>query len=147
MNHWQLFHSHLVTTSLHIFIAEDNPQELELLEEALRECAPQVNLRVVGDGPSALEELSGPESISFHLVVLDARLPVLETRELLPRLPSAAAAEPFLWPVVVLSSLMLDEEKSEFLRLGASAVFNKPMDLAEYHELAEQLLDLAGRQQ
>ena len=71
----------------HILIVEDNPGDVRLMREALRELDPPVTIHVAGDGEEALRFLrkQGPHRTAPTpgLIFLDYNLPKANSRELL----------------------------------------------------------------
>src|SRR5205085_12230934 len=70
-----------------ILIIEDNPGDIHLMREALREMQPPVNIQAVAEGDEALTFLrrqgkyqNAPKP---HLILLDFNLPRSDARELL----------------------------------------------------------------
>ena len=62
-----------------ILLAEDNPADVYLIREALREHCVDCTLRVASDGTEVLrmisEEQSRPEADQLRLIILDLNLP------------------------------------------------------------------------
>jgi CheY-like chemotaxis protein len=95
-----------------ILLVEDNPGDVRLTREALKEGKIRNNLNVVGDGVEALRYLrrEGPyaESTRPDLILLDLNLPRMDGREVL----EAVKADPSLRliPVVVLTSSAAEQD-------------------------------------
>ncbi len=120
-------------------MAEDNPQEIFLLENSLALAGIGAWLECVGDGERLLARFleKAPEARDLDLIVLDVHLPKLSAEEVLTRLREEGIAPRA--PIVLLSSLVSPEQRRVFEALGAHGIFVKPMDLDEYVTLARTL--------
>lgn len=120
-------------------VAEDNPQEIFLLENSLALAGIGAWLECVGDGERLLARFleKAPEARDLDLIVLDVHLPKLSAEEVLTRLREEGIAPRA--PIVLLSSLVSPEQRRVFEALGAHGIFVKPMDLDEYVTLARTL--------
>lgn len=88
------------------------------------------------DGQAALDRLLG-EPQPYSLVILDANLPRKAAHTILEELQAAGRSASA--PVVVLSSMVTAQRKQNLLALGVHSVLRKPVDLAEYDQLALDL--------
>ncbi|HLK47041.1 MAG TPA: response regulator [Bryobacteraceae bacterium] len=119
-----------------ILLAEDNPADVYLIREALREHGVECPLRVVWDGKEVLEFLTGQtERSNLGLIILDLNLPRHDGIEVLQRLRETAALSEV--PVVVLTSSDSPRDRVVASELGASCYLRKPSGL-------EQFLSLGG---
>src|SRR4051794_2383519 len=89
-----------------ILLAEDNPADVYLIREALREHGVDFNLRVAEDGKDVMAFLSGQsltaaESIP-QLIILDLNLPRHDGIEILQQLQATTRLRGV--PVVILTS-------------------------------------------
>src|SRR5580700_2305608 len=90
-----------------ILLAEDNPADVYLIREALREHGVNCALRVATDGAEVLRMISSELSLEeaqqhLGLIILDLNLPRHDGTEILQRLRETAALSHV--PVVVLTS-------------------------------------------
>jgi CheY-like chemotaxis protein len=125
---------------IRILLAEDNPQDVFLLQEAFTNANLTVEIQSVNDGDELLkrllrEEPSAPPSID--LVLLDVRLPRRTAPEVLQML--RARRPHFDVPIVVLSSLISPQDRARFVELGTREVLSKPLDLEDYVGMAKTL--------
>ena len=104
-----------------IFIAEDDPQILELLSGFLRQNGSETI--TAPDGAAASRLLKRQD---YDLVLMDLMLPHKSGEELIAELRSYSDI-----PVIVLSAKSLLETRLEVLRLGADDYILKPFDLNE----------------
>jgi CheY-like chemotaxis protein len=126
-----------------ILLVEDNPGDVRLTREALREGKIRNNLNVVGDGVEALRYLrrEGPyaESTRPDLILLDLNLPRMDGREVL----EAVKADPSLRliPVVVLTSSAAEQDIVRAYDLHANCYVSKPVDLDQFIHVVKSIED------
>ena len=153
-----------------ILLAEDNPGDVRLVREALRDWGTPHRLRVVGDGRAALAALCAPGADALpapslvlldlnrvepvvlradderlpapSLVLLDLNLPRLDGRAVL----RAIRADPALrrLPVVVLSGAAEPGDVAAAYDLGANAYVTKPPDLDAFLAAARTIVAFWG---
>jgi CheY-like chemotaxis protein len=126
-----------------ILLVEDNPGDVRLTREALKEGKIRNNLNVVGDGVEALRYLrrEGPyaESTRPDLILLDLNLPRMDGREVL----EAVKADPSLRliPVVVLTSSAAEQDIVRAYDLHANCYVSKPVDLDQFIHVVKSIED------
>jgi CheY-like chemotaxis protein len=126
-----------------ILLVEDNPGDVRLTREALKEGKIRNNLNVVGDGVEALRYLrhAGPyaESTRPDLILLDLNLPKMDGREVL----EAVKADPLLRliPVVVLTSSAAEQDIVRAYDLHANCYVSKPVDLDQFIHVVKSIED------
>ena len=124
-----------------ILIAEDDPNDVMLLELAIRKNGITNPVKVVRDGEEAIEYLEGKgqykdrERFPFPSVIIsDVKMPRrngLEVVEWVRRHPTCS-----IIPIVMLSGSRIQNDVLSAYRLGANSYFTKPSTL---HELSELL--------
>lgn len=124
-----------------ILLVEDNPDDVDLTTEALRESGTKPRLHVVESGPDAMQFLrregiyaSAPTP---DLILLDLNLPMQSGHEVL----AAIRADPALRSirVVVLTSSSAETDVRQALALGANAYVTKPVDLDDYARVVQTI--------
>ena len=127
---------------LNILIADDDEEDLELIEEAILGLEPKTELHKVMNGKAAVEYLG---SLADHqlpsLIILDYNMPELNGSEVLLMLCGERRYENV--PKVILSTSNAPLYMHECLSNGASAYFVKPNTKKELDTLAEEMLGLA----
>jgi chemotaxis family two-component system response regulator Rcp1 len=120
-----------------ILLAEDNPADVYLIREALREHGVDCPVRVVWDGKEVLQFISDavPAEHGLGLIILDLNLPRHDGIEVLQRLRQSEGLA--LVPVVVLTSSDSPRDRVVASDLGAACYVRKPSSL-------EQFLSLGG---
>ena len=117
-----------------ILLVEDNPGDVRLTREALKEGKVLNTLNVVGDGVEALEFLNheGKYATSAHpdIILLDLNLPRMDGRELLGRIKSNPNLRRI--PVVILTTSKAEEDIIKSYDLHANCYITKPVDLDQF---------------
>jgi CheY-like chemotaxis protein len=132
-------HSRLVE----ILLVEDNPGDVELVQEALAEGDIPHSLSVVGDGTEAFAYLRGEGeyagAILPDFVLLDLKLPKKGGLEVLAEMK----ADPVLRriPVIVLSSSDAPDDLLRAYDLQVSCYITKPADLDEFERVMQTIRD------
>lgn len=119
-----------------VFLAEDNPGDVFLIREALREHAVDCELAVANDGAQAREYFTHVERDGARvpdLVLLDLNLPKISGMELLRRIKNIPSCRET--PVVVISSSDSPRDRLESQSLGAHSYVRKASVLEEYMQL------------
>jgi two-component system, chemotaxis family, response regulator Rcp1 len=124
-----------------ILLVEDNPGDVRLTREALREGKVQSELQVARDGVEALDLLSrrGPYANAPRpdLILLDLNLPRKDGRELLAELKADETLRRI--PVVVLSTSRAEEDIRRSYDLHANCYITKPVDLDRFIEVVKSI--------
>jgi two-component system response regulator len=119
-----------------ILLVEDNPDDLELAQIALRESGFQDDTRVARDGQEALDILCGspcdPTAGCPDVVLLDLKLPRVNGFDVLRRLRQDERTR--YLPVVVMSSSREEQDLVESYRLGANSYIQKSLDFPRFIE-------------
>lgn len=124
----------LNTKPIDILLVEDNPADVRLAQETLKDYKLQNQLHVVKDGESALAFLRRQGSYSDaptpDLVLLDIALPKMDGAEVLAEI----RADPKLrdLPIVVMASSTMDENMLKYLRIEPGCLILKPLTFDRY---------------
>ena len=115
-------------------MVEDNPGDIRLMREALRDMIPPVALQIAMDADQALEILNrtGEHANAPRpsLIFLDFNLPRAGSRELLRTLK--AHADLRLIPIAVLTTSDAERDIREAYELYANCYLKKPVDLDSF---------------
>ena len=130
-----------------VLLADDNPSDVYLIREALREHGVECILRVASNGQDALGVIYGqaPGTGSIGLIILDLNLPRHDGIEILQKLRESTAFEHI--PVVVLTSSDSPRDRVLANQLGATRYLRKPTSLDEFLSLGAIFKDLLGQSQ
>ena len=126
-----------------ILLAEDNPNDVELILSAFQEANFVNEIHVVHDGEQALDFLhrrgthasrTGPQPA---VILLDLKMPKVDGREVLRHV----RADPELRhiPVVILTSSREESDLLASYQLGANAFVVKPVDFQEFISAVSKL--------
>lgn len=127
--------------SAEILLVEDNPDDIDLTVEALRENHSTHHLHVVENGTDALAFLRRDGTYAMaprpDLVLLDLNLPKKSGYEVL----EAIKADPRLQriPVVILTSSAAESDRRRSADLGADGYVTKPVDLDDFLRVVEAI--------
>lgn len=122
-------------------LVEDNPGDVRLTREALRECKMSNNLSVVGDGVEALaflrREGQYADAPRPDVILLDLNLPRKGGREVLAEIK----ADPQLRriPVVVITSSEAEQDVVASYDLHVNCYVNKPVDLDQFIKVVRSI--------
>ena len=117
-----------------ILLVEDNPGDVRLTQEAMKESKSQCVLNVVGDGEEAILYLQNQGEYSDvvrpDLILLDLNLPKLSGREVLQKIKQMDEVKSI--PVVVLTTSTAQEDIASSYALHANCYITKPSDLDDF---------------
>jgi CheY-like chemotaxis protein len=126
-----------------ILLVEDNPDDIDLIREALQEGKIAHQLNVVPDGEEAMAYLNGEgeyaQAILPDLILLDLRLPKKGGLEVLAEVK--ADEDLHCIPIIVLSSSDAPNDVLKAYDLQASCYITKPADLEEFDRVMASLRD------
>ncbi len=115
-------------------MVEDNPGDIRLMREALRDMVPPVTLQIAMDADQALEILNrtGEHASAARpsLIFLDFNLPRAGSRELLRTLKTHNELR--LIPIAVLTTSDAERDIREAYELYANCYLKKPVDLDSF---------------
>lgn len=117
-----------------ILLVEDNPGDVRLTREALREGKVRNNLNVARDGVEALAFLRREGDFAGSprpdIILLDLNLPKMDGREVLEEIKADPALR-FI-PVVVLTSSQAEKDIVRAYDLHANCYVTKPVDFEQF---------------
>jgi two-component system, chemotaxis family, response regulator Rcp1 len=130
-----------IPEAVRILLVEDNPGDVRLTQEALKEAKFRNNLQVVGDGVEALAYLRQEGKYSGatrpHMVMLDLNMPRMDGREVL----AAIKKDPDLRriPVVVLTSSEAETDIARAYELHANCYVTKPVGIDHFLQVVKSI--------
>lgn len=128
---------------IEILLVEDNPGDVRLTIEALKEGKVRNNLSVARDGVEALAFLRREGSFANatrpDLVLLDLNLPKKDGREVLAEIKNDPALRRI--PVVVLTTSKAEEDILRTYDLHANCYITKPVDLEQFISVVRSIDD------
>ena len=124
-----------------ILLVEDNGDDLELTQLALREAKVSNRLVVARDGVEALDLLfrDGGDGAPLRpvVVLLDLKLPRVDGLQVLARIRGDARTRDL--PVVVLTSSDEEEDRHRSYALHVNSYVRKPVDFDRFQAAVRQL--------
>jgi CheY-like chemotaxis protein len=126
---------------IEILMVEDNPGDVRLTQEALREAKVRNNIHVLTDGVEALAYLRRQGRYANasrpDVILLDLNLPKKDGREVLAEIK----VDPNLLriPVVILTSSEAEEDILKAYNLHANAYVAKPVGLEQFMAVVRKI--------
>jgi len=124
-----------------ILLVEDNPGDVRLTKEALRDAKVLNEIFVARDGVEAMDFLTRKGTFVDapipDLILLDLNLPRKDGREVLEEIKKDPRLKRI--PVVVLTTSKADEDIVKSYSLHANAYITKPVDLNRFSEIIHAL--------
>jgi len=128
---------------IQILLVEDNPGDVRLTIEALKEGKVSNTLSVARDGVEALSFLrrEGPhgKAVRPDLILLDLNLPKKDGREVLAEIKDDSSLRRI--PVVVLTTSKAEEDILRTYDLHANCYITKPVDLEQFISVVRSIDD------
>ncbi len=112
-----------------ILLVEDNPNDAELTQRALRKGELGARLAIARDGAEALDVLFG-SGARPKVIFLDLKLPKIDGIEVLRRLRADGRTRAI--PVVVLTSSQEERDIAECYKLGVNSYVVKPVEFDRF---------------
>ena len=125
----------------YILIADDDPDDRECYGDSFTALEPSHQVTLVDRGTSLLDTLhSTPDNLP-SLIILDNLLPDMDGERLLSILKKDDRYRSI--PIIVVPGHCSQERSQRLISLGALCCIEKPVSVAAWKNLADQLLQLA----
>lgn len=128
-----------VYRAIEILLVEDNPGDVRLTQEALKENKIRNNLHVAKDGVEAmhfLRRMKGHENAPRpDLILLDLNLPKKDGREVLAEIKTDEKMRSI--PVVILTTSDAEDDVAKSYDMHANCYVRKPIDLNRFIEVVK----------
>jgi len=112
---------------LHIFLADDDIDDVELFEDTLRRIDPTVVFHSASDGLKAIQFLAQHESPD--LIFLDLNMPMADGKKCLQAIKKSDQLRNV--PAIIFTTFSFPTDVGECLALGALSFISKPTVVAE----------------
>jgi two-component system, chemotaxis family, response regulator Rcp1 len=126
-----------------ILLVEDNPGDVRLTREILKDGRLRNNLFVCGDGEDALDFLrrrgKHANATRPDLVLLDLNLPRKSGREVLAEVKDDPDLKAI--PIVILTTSSAEYDVLQSYNLHANCYITKPVDLAQFIKIVHEICD------
>lgn len=124
-----------------ILLVEDNPADVRLTMEVLKDVKLCNNISVVNDGVQALDFLyrrgEYGSAARPDIILLDLNLPRLDGREVLERIKGDDSLKQI--PVVVLTTSSAEQDILKSYALHANCYITKPVDLEQFTKVVTSI--------
>jgi len=128
---------------IEVLLVEDNPGDIQLMEEAFHNVNPLIYLHVVRDGVEAMAFLRQKgayvDAPRPDLVLLDLNLPKMDGREVLAHIKLDANLKTI--PTVVVTSSEAEADIAKSYELHANSYITKPMQFDAFLTLVKSIND------
>lgn len=128
---------------IEILLVEDNPGDVRLVQEALRENKIMNRITVAPDGVEAMKALrrEGQYVASSRpdIILLDLNLPKKDGREVLAEIKEDASLK--MIPVVILTTSQAEQDILKSYQLHANCYITKPVNLDRFIEVVKSVED------
>ena len=123
-----------------ILMADDDPEDLDLIEFAITQIEPDADLHKVNNGKAVIEYLAKqPDNNLPCLIVLDYNMPELTGSQVLTKICEAKRYDHI--PKIILSTSNAAAHIHECINNGATEYFVKPSTMAAFTDLAKKMLN------
>ena len=119
-----------------ILLVEDNPNDAELTQRALKKSDLGARLAIARDGAEALDYLLGNRPRP-KVVFLDLKLPKIDGIEVLRRVRAEERTRSL--PIVVLTSSQEERDINECYKLGVNSYVVKPVEFDKFYKAVGDL--------
>jgi len=137
-----IFSIYVFARHMKILLIEDDMDDIELLQEALKKHAIHYKMDVARDGSAAVSYIKSCKDLP-DLVVLDFNLPRIHGREVLLEIKSAPLFKNI--PVLILTTSSAREDMEYSLSHGADKYLIKPTTLEGIRETVDTIVTLTKR--
>ncbi len=128
-------------SSVTILLVEDNPGDVRLTKEALKDGKVKNDLKVVRDGEEAMKFLSRKGEYKNEklpdLILLDLNLPKKDGREVLTEIKTDNELKHI--PVVILTTSKAEEDILKTYNHHANCYITKPVDFDRFFEVIKTI--------
>ncbi len=126
-----------------ILLIEDNPGDVRLTKEALKECKISNKLHIALDGIEAMDFLFKKEKFKNSprpdVILLDLNLPKKDGREVLAEIKQDKDLRRI--PVVILTTSKSEEDVIKTYNLHANCYISKPIDMEQFIKVVKSIGD------
>ena len=132
-----------ISSPIEILLVEDNPGDVRLTQEVLKEGKVHNSLSIVENGVQALsflrKENEYKDAPTPDLILLDLNLPKKDGREVLLDIKKDPELKKI--PVVVLTTSQAEEDILKVYDLNANCYVSKPVDLGQFIDVVKSIED------
>ena len=130
----------MTSKSLSILAADDDLEDLELIEDAFTNLHPEITLNKVTNGRAVIDYLRNlPDSELPCLIILDYNMPELKGSEVLAKISKDERYSEI--PKLILSTSSAPLHIHECMSNGATEYYVKPTSMKELQAIAKKMLE------
>jgi len=130
-----------ISSPINILLVEDNPGDIRLTQEVLKEGKVYNSLSIVENGVQAISFLKKAneyqDAPTPDLILLDLNLPKKDGREVLFDIKNDPDLKKI--PVVVLTTSQAEEDILKVYDLNANCYISKPVDLGQFIDVIKSI--------
>lgn len=125
--------------SLFILLVEDDPDDVELMQEALKTATIDYTIKIVNQGDKVMSYLEVCNNFP-SVIILDLNIPKLHGREVLNLIKTSERFKRI--PVAILTTASSQKEKEQCLHAGADTFLTKPSTVDGFNQTIKAILDI-----
>jgi CheY-like chemotaxis protein len=122
---------------LHVFLADDDPEDIDLFESALKEISSTIKITIARDGRELLEFV---RIVTPDMIFLDINMPCMNGLDCLSELRRLTYLRDV--PIIMYSTGTKAEHIEQSYALGANRYIKKPVYFASIKEQLSQVVAL-----
>lgn len=130
-----------IPKAVNILLVEDNPGDVRLVVESMKESKRPTNLRTVKDGVEAMAYLNREgifaNEVRPDIILLDLNLPRKNGKEVLAEIKKDPSLKRI--PVIVLTASSADRDILNSYDLNANCYITKPVSLDKFTEVVKSI--------
>jgi len=127
--------------SLSLLLIEDDPDDIELMNEALKEASIIYSIQTISQGDKVIPYLELCKKFP-DVIILDLNLPKLHGRDVLRLLKSSERFKEI--PVAILTTASSQSEREYCLKEGADKFLTKPSTVEGFNQTINTIISIAG---
>ena len=128
-------------TTRRILLVEDNPADIRMTQEVIKESGMQVVMDVVRDGEQAMDFVrrqgAFADAIRPDMILLDLNLPRKDGREVLAEIKTDPQLRTI--PVIMLTTSKADHDIAECYRRRVNSYIAKPVGLDDFVKVVQAI--------
>lgn len=128
---------------LRIFLIEDDMDDIELLQESLKDNDVEFTMNVVREGDKVSSYLRDCTLLP-HVIVMDFNLPKVHGKDILKTIKSFEGFKTI--PLLVLTTSTAKDDIDYSYKMGADKYLTKPSSIKGFNDTVAAIVELATRQ-
>jgi CheY-like chemotaxis protein len=123
-----------------ILLADDDDDDRELFEDALKEANPSTQLKTVEDGDKLMKYLASVDGVHPDIIFLDINMPCKDGKECLKEIRSNKELDKV--PVIMFSTSNFEKDVDETFKNGANLYVSKPVFFQDQVKILKKIFSL-----